>query len=422
MKMKINVEDLSETRKRVSIVIPAEEVALTLKAAYQDAQQNSEVEGFRKGKVPESVVKQKFGKSIEESVASGLIENTYMEALQEKGLKPVSYPSLEPGKIKEGDSFYYAATLDVRPKFEIIGHMDMDIPKNPTEPTEEELNTQLDVLRERHCDYEAVEKKCGQKDMVTVDFYCTVDGEKMDKWDAKNYAFVIEKGAVFPEFEENIIGKGAGDVFEFKKTFPPGYHEKKVSGKHVIFHVTVKAVKQKKLPELNDAFAVNFGIETVAELKYRLKEEIKKHKEKAEKERRKKVYMEKILPAYSFEVPESFRNKYFSRIVNSMMENVRMGVVNPLDRDISGEETKLKYEGMADIEARGDLILDAIADKEGITITDEEVNGAIEEIAGLRNETPEDVKGRLSKEGTLLVLKDGLKREKVFDLVLDKKR
>jgi len=167
---------------------------------------------------------------------------------------------------------------------------------------------------------------------------------------------------------------------------------------------------------------VNFGIETVAELKYRLKEEIKKHKEKAEKERRKKVYMEKILPAYSFEVPESFRNKYFSRIVNSMMENVRMGVVNPLDRDISGEETKLKYEGMADIEARGDLILDAIADKEGITITDEEVNGAIEEIAGLRNETPEDVKGRLSKEGTLLVLKDGLKREKVFDLVLDKKR
>ena len=98
------------------------------------------------------------------------------------------------------------------------------------------------------------------------------------------------------------------------------------------------------------------------------------------------------------------------------------GVVNPLDRDITAEETKLKYEGMADIEARGDLILDAIADKEGITITDEEVNGAIEEIAGLRNETPEDVKGRLSKEGTLLVLKDGLKREKVFDLVLDKKR
>ena len=95
--------------------------------------------------------------------------------------------------------------------------MDMDIPKNPIEPTEEELNTQLDVLRERHCDYEVVEKKCGQKDMVTVDFHCTVDGENLDKWDAKNYAFVIEKGAVFPEFEENILGKGAGDQFEFKR-------------------------------------------------------------------------------------------------------------------------------------------------------------------------------------------------------------
>ncbi|MFZ3072924.1 MAG: trigger factor [Thermodesulfobacteriota bacterium] len=422
MKTKVNVEDLSESRKRVSVEISAEDVAAALKAAYKEAQQDAEVEGFRKGKVPEAVVKQKFGKKIEESVASNLIENTYMEALVEKGLKPISYPALEPGKIKENQAFYYAATLDVKPNFELIGYMDLDIPKNPTEPTEEELNSQIDMLRERHGEYEVSEKKCDTKDMVTVDFHCTVDGVKLDKWDAKNYAFVIEKGAVFPEFEESIAGKGAGESFEFKKTFPPGYHEKSVSGKNVIFHVTVKAVKAKKLPELNDAFALNFGIETVSGFKDRLREEIKKHKEKAEKERRKKAYMEKILPRYSFEVPESFRNKYFSRIVNSMMENVRMGVINPLDRDITADETKLKYEAMADIEARGDLILDAIGEKENITITDEDVSGAIEEIAGLRNETAEAVREHLSKEGTLSVLKDGLKREKVFDLVLDKKR
>src|SRR3989304_5223824 len=143
MKTKINVEDLSEARKRISVEIPAEEVALALKAAYKEAQQDAEVEGFRKGKVPESVVKQKFGKKIEESVASSLIENTYMAALIEKGLKPVSYPALEPGRIKENEAFYYAATLDVRPKFEIIGHMDMDIPKNPTEPTEEDVPAQM---------------------------------------------------------------------------------------------------------------------------------------------------------------------------------------------------------------------------------------------------------------------------------------
>jgi trigger factor len=368
------------------------------------------------------VVRLKFGKEVRASVSKQLVEKTYPEALKEKGFRAVALPEIGMTDIEENAPFTYSATVEVMPRLDVLGYKDIKVERTAVEVTEKEIADNLEHLRESHAQYTPAEKNASEGDMVAVDFYATVEGKRFEKWKAADYHYIIGAGtAAFPEFEDSVKGAKAGASLQFKKPFPSGYHEKHVAGKEVEFHLEVKWVKEKKLPPLDDDFARDLGAKDLGELRERVAAEIRKFKEKRELERRRNVFIDQLIEKNLFTAPESIVNRHYARVVGNLLENVRLGLVDPREANLSSEEVKERYRAVAVRQAKGELLLNCVAEKENIEVAEKDYEKALAELAGGKSISMEAIRERVEKEGVADVLKDGIKREKVFETFLEEK-
>ena len=415
--MKIEVEDISPVMKRLTIEVPEDEVTELVNRFYRELKKDVVIEGFRKGRVPESVLRQRFGKRVMSDVAKNLVERTYPQAVKEKGFKPVSTPDIKMGRCEEGSPFSYTAVVQIKPVIDVKGYEDIECKEVEVDVTDEDVEKSLEQLRQSYGEFHEVEREARKGDMVIVDVELSSRGEKL-QGGTRGYRFILGESARFPEFDTATEGLKSGDTTSFKKNFPEGYHDKLVAGKEVEFHITVKSVKERVLPALDDEFAKTVGFNTLEELKNRVREELKRAKERAERDRIKSEIMDKLIEKNSFELPPSLVDSYFRQIVSNIMEGVRKGVIDPAQQPLTSEEFKARYMRVAEKQARGDIILDAIAEKENIEVTDQEVEGLIKEMAERRGESPEELKENLLKAGIMDAIIDGMRREKVFDFLL----
>lgn len=416
--MKVSIEDLSSIKKRITVEIPAEDVTAMIDEFVGSVKNSAELEGFRKGKAPASVVKQKLGDKLYNEVTVNIVERTYRKAIEEKGIKPLSAPDMEVGRVREGHGFTYYAMIDIKPEFEVKGYKDIKVERKGVELSDADIMEQIRLLAERNARYEEKEGEAVDGDMVVIDISSTVDGAPVEKdGKPKEYNFILGEGSFFPEFEEKAGGKKAGDVVEFTKPFPPHYHDKRFAGKDVIFKMAVKMIKKKVVEEINDEFARNLVCHDLADLKDKVGTELKKMHERAENDRVKKEFMDKLIADNPLEIPDSLTNRYFTQIMQNILEGVRRGVVDPKDMSLNSEEMKDKYREMAARQAMGDLILDAIADKEGINVSGAEIEKTVSDIASMRNEPVETIKARLKKDNLYENFVDGIRREKVFEVL-----
>ncbi len=415
--MKIEVEDISPVMKRLTIEVPEEEVKALVDDYYRELKKEVAIEGFRKGKVPENVLRQRFGKRVMSDVAKNLMEKTYPQAIKEKGYKPISSPDIDIKQCEEGSPFVYTALVQIKPVIDVKGYRGMECKEVTVEVADEDVEKSLEQLRQSYGEFHEVDREARKGDMVVVDVELSCGGEKLEGG-AKGYRFVLGESARFPEFDTATEGLKSGDTTSFTKSFPEGYHDKLVAGKEVEFHITVKSVKEKVLPALDDEFAKTVGFNSLEELKNRVKEEILRAKEKVEKDRVKSEIMDKLIEENSFELPPSLVDNYFRQIVSNIMEGIRKGVVDPAQQPLTPEEFKARYMGVAEKQARGDIILDAIAEKENIEVTDEEVEALIKDMAERRGESPEELRENILKAGIMDAIIDGMRREKVFDFLL----
>ncbi|MBI5599292.1 MAG: trigger factor [Deltaproteobacteria bacterium] len=420
--MKVQIEDISPVKKKLSIEVPAEELADMIKEAFKAVSAGAEVEGFRKGKVPENIIRQKFGKSVMGDVGSRLIEKTYPKAMKESGFKPAGSPDIEVQRFEEGSPFVYSAIVDVRPAAEIRGWRDIRVERRPVEVMDADINNTLASLRRKDVEMRDALRGASEGDVVTVDFVSSLDGKEMEDGAVKGYTFTVGEGSRFPEIEDAVKGVAAGGSATFKKAFPPGYHDNTIAGKEVLFTVTVKSVKEKVLPPVDDAFAKGLSCENLEDLRQKVKEEIKRVKEKSERDRLKKEVMDKLLAENPIDVPDSLVDMHQKRIMDSIREGVRRGMVDPLGWDLTSKDAKERCREMAVRQTRGDLILDDIADREDIKVSTEDVEKAVVEIARGQNQPPQTVFERIKKDGTLPFVAEGIRREKVIDLIIEEKK
>ncbi len=422
--MKVEVEELGPLKKMLKVEVPEEEFSAAVKKEYDALRPEASVQGFRKGKVPEHILRQKFGKQVLGDVARRLIERTYPDAVKESGLKVIGMPDVDIKNLSEGSALVYSAIVDIMPDIDPETYRNIEVKREPVEVTEEEMERNLDMLRERNGQFKDVDRGAGTGDLVTVDFECSVDGEPLKGAGRKDYRFIIgDEGAILPEFEEVAKGAKAGEVRQFTKPFPATYHDKRVAGKDAVFSVRIKSVKEKVLPALDDDFAKDLMCESLDELKDKVREEIRRVKEKAEKERLQKEVLEKIEERNPFDVPESLVDRYYVQVMNNVLDGVRKGLINPMGIDVISDESKKRYREMAEKQARGDIVLDAIADREDIQATDEDVNKAIEEMASVRGESAEAIRARFEEQkGAMAALRDSIRRNKVFDMLLEEKK
>lgn len=417
----IVVEDLGQLKKKLNVTIPTDMVNREIKTAYASLKSDANIAGFRKGAVPMSILKKRFGAKVEEDVKMRLIENTYTQAINEKLLVPVVQPQIEliSPNISEDNPFSYAVTVEISPEINVDGYKGMTLKKEPVEVTDKDLEEAVAKLRESRAGFEDTGAPAKEGDALVVDFEGFLNGEAVKNGKAKDYSIIIGQKTVLPGFDEALIGMNKGDEKELNLTIPANYSEREVAGKDILFKVHVKEVKRSVLPAFDDEFAKDLECENMTQLNEKVRDELTKIKANIEKERLKNCVLDELIGKCNFEVPEALVRKYAALNMKRVMEDLKRGRLATADRNLSPDELSSKYTKVAIRQLQEDLLLDAIAAKEDIKITKAQLDGALEHLAAMRNLSVDEFASRLEREGTLPVIVDGLKHEKVFDVIFE---
>ena len=420
--MKVLVEDVSSVKKRIVVEVPPEDIGREIDVVYRELGAKIAIDGFRKGKVPKALLESRYKDYVMGEVASKLVENSYPKVIKEKNLSPVSRPSIDvKGGIEEGQSFSYTATVEVRPVITAQDYIGMQIKKEEISVSEADVKNGVEMLRERNAYFSEVERPVREMDMVIVDFECFEDGKPIKDMKASEYPAEIGTNTLIPELENALKGVAKGEGKEVTVKFPDKYHNKELAGKEVLFRVKVKAVKEKILPALDDEFAKDLKFNDINYLRDEVRKDIIRHKEAEERERLKGEILAKLVAANSFDIPPALVSNYAQTFVSRALEEIKKGRIKPEDAgDVSPEKLQERYTKIAETRVREELIMDAVARQEGITVSEEEIDLKMKELAAGRYQRFDEFKKKLLESGADRVVAAGILEDKVFDLIISK--
>jgi len=280
------LENISSVKKKIEVTVSADNVTSALKDSYERIKETAAVSGFRKGTVPQSVIKAKFADAINGDVSTRLIDTTYHKALEELALTPLDGPIVEIKTIhpEEGKDFIYTLTFEVTPKVDVGEYLGIDIgSKAIITVSDEDIKKGIDGIRETNIRFKEVERPADDKDMVIIDFTATRNGKAVKGLKGTGYPVLLGETSPMPGLDDALKGLSGGDKKDAELTFPENYSEKKLAGKDVVFHISVQAVKEKTMPDIDDEFAKGLKCDSFEALKEKVASEIKKSKEKEEK-------------------------------------------------------------------------------------------------------------------------------------------
>ncbi|HBA89172.1 MAG TPA: trigger factor [Geobacter sp.] len=383
--MQISVESVNSIKKKLNFEIPADKVSAEIDKAYAEIRKHAAIKGFRKGKVPMGLIEKHYGEKMADDVLKNLVNDSYFTAINEKGLNPVSYPKIESDLLKKGESFKYSATIEVFPEVELKQYEGLELVKEQLALEEGVVPARLKEMQERLAQLApAPEGHAAQMgDYVIFDFKGSMDGVYFEGGSAEDFELELGSGRFIPGFEEQMVGMTAGSTGTVTVTFPESYGNADLAGKPANFEVAVKEIKAKDLPELNDDFAKEFGeeFETLDQLKAKLAEIAQGQEEQRIKAELRDRLMKALIEKNDLEVPEAL----VDRQVNMMLESTKQRLASQrLSLEIMGmteEGYKSQFRDVARDQVKGSLLLDAVAEKESIEATEEEVAAAVADIA-----------------------------------------
>lgn len=258
--MMVSVETTAGLERRMTVQVPAEKIENEIDSRLRRYGKTAKIKGFRPGKVPMQVVRQRYGGQVREEVLNEMMRSSFIEALGQEKLRPAGGPRIEPGKLEQGVDLEYTATFEVYPEITLTGHEGMKIRRPTAEITEADIDDMMDRLRRQRAEWEVTEKAAAEGDQITVDFKGTLDGEPFSGGEGQDVAVVLGRGSMLPDFETGLKGMTAGEEKEVTVNFPDDYGAAELAGRTAVFQVTARAVAVEKLPEFDDAFCESFGI------------------------------------------------------------------------------------------------------------------------------------------------------------------
>jgi len=421
--MKANVEEISSIKKKVSIEIPEDQVTQEVESFYKDVGKKAKIKGFRPGKVPRNILERYFKDYVKAEVIQKLIEETYPKALSEADLHPVSPPVIDPGEFEVGKPFQYSAVLEVKPEVKLEGYTGLKIEGKKEEVKDEEVEGRLKALQNLHANLKTISeaRPIQAGDYVIVDYEASMGGKPLEGGKAIDFTVEVGSGQFIPAFEEKLIGLKPEEEKEIEVSFPEDYGYQKWAGKTISFHVKIKEIKEKILPPLDDEFAKDLGdYSSFEELKAKLKGEIEKEKELGLERQLKDQVMDQLLEANPFEVPESLVEEQTKTLVSDTKLRLAAQGVDLKNLGLSEEKLQEDYKAMAQKQVKTFLILEKIADQEGIAVTDEEADDRLREMSEKMHQKFDVVKRYYEKNGLLPEVKAGIIRDKTLSFLLEK--
>ena len=420
--MKTEVEDLGGSQKKIVCEVPAEEVQKEVDKYCRTLAKEVDVKGFRKGKAPPSVIKRYFRQQINREVASQLVSSSFEEVLKEHSLTPLGEPEIDAPVLEEGKDFAFSIKLDVKPEIEVEDYQGIELEEEPAEVEQEEIQKSLEDLQRAHGDLKGVDEDRGavEGDTVLVDYEAFLDGEPVPNHERKDVYMEIGSQSVKQDVEEALLGSRVGDERKMDVEYPANYLEKNLAGKKVEYRLHVKKILIKELPKLDDEFAKDVGsYENLEALKSRLGEEIQKEKKVRIRNRLEEALLDEILKRNSVDAPRSLVEARHKQ----MMQDARMHF---LSRGLQLEQESEDYQRMeanleelAEKEVKKHLLVEAIAKKESIRVSDEDAETRIREIAQEHEQSLEKVKADIQKqEDGMDRFKSNLLTRKTLDFLL----
>jgi trigger factor len=424
--MKTEFIDVSDTRKNLVVEIPSTVVDAEIDKVSKDYSKAARIPGFRPGKVPAKIVRQRFRDQILHDVAHGLIPRAVDEALRERGVEPVDTPDIRDVVVEEGQPLKFTATFETVPTIDPGDLSSLTLRRATTRVEDTAVEDALARLRERSARYEPVENR-GVKsgDSVLMDLVRTAppaEGEDKPQMDRhENVTVDIGAPANPPGFDQELAGLTPGAEKRFDVTYPDDYTIKELAGTTVTYDVTVKGVRKRVVPELDDEFAKDLGeFDSLGALRRRVREDLEDEaKHESDREVRADL-MKQLAGRVSFEVPAALVDREIDRRVEEFVRRLIEQQIDPMRANINWEEFRERQRDAAAEAVRGALVLDEIARRENLAVSDDEVDAEIARYAERTGRTPAAVRARLDKEGGISRVYSGLRREKAIDFVLSR--
>jgi len=416
----VKVEDISPVKKKLSFDISWVDVKKELDAAYRDMGKKAKVKGFRPGKIPRKILETLYKDNVEEEAISNLVNKYYWDAIKENGISVVSQPDIDQNGIEEEKNFTFSANVEVEPVIEPNDYTGLELEREDKEVTESDIEARLQQIRQMFGTMEeiVIDREVKEGDFTTIDFIGSHDGESLKELTAENYPLEIGSGMFVPGFEEQLIGMRKGESRKIKVTFPEDYRMKRVAGKEVEFTVTLKSLKEKILPEINEDFIRNFEkYETLEDLRKDIKKTIEEENKAQSDAALRNLILSKLLDKNEFEVPAS----YIERQIHYMMEDTRSKMasrgLNIKDIDKLSDTYKDMYREEATKVVKSILLMKSIAAKESLSIDDKEINERVMEMAHRRKQDFNSFKKSLEEADIIESIKNEILNKKVFEFI-----
>ena len=418
--MDVKVEELNTLSRKVTITLPAEEVRGKIDKAYKKLQKEAKMKGFRRGKVPRSVIEKTYKPQVEAEVGEELVQQTYFDIIEKQDFDPVVHPEIDEPAFNDDGTFTYVAKVDIRPEFELGEYKGLEVEEVDITVEDGAVDFELSRIQREMAALKNVEDRAvAMDDVVIVDYQGFHKGNPMKHVKNEDFTVDVGKGQMDPEFEAKLIGMKKGEEASHEVEFPEKHPNPILAGKKVEFRIKVKDVKERVLAELDDEFAkdVNEKFETLDDLKAMIRERLEGDKKSAADGELNDRIMKKLLDVHQFEVPERLVRFEVEQMIKQTEEQLEKSGMNLEAAGLNREELVKNNEPIAIQRVTGDFILKKIAEVEEIKVKDEDLDRAFKRIGDQYSMPVERVKEFFKSRDDLLPLMNEVLNEKILNFL-----
>ncbi len=410
--MSLQVEKLEKNMAKLTIEVSAEELEKAIEQAYQKNKGRIQIPGFRKGKVPRKMIEQMYGKAFfYEDAANALIPDAYEKAVEECEETIVSSPKIVPVQLEAGQPFIFTAEVALKPDVTLGKYKGVEVTKTEVTVTDEEVEADLNRQRENNSRMVTVERPVEDGDIAVIDFEGFVDGNAFEGGKGENYSLGIGSHSFVDNFEEQLIGKNTGDEVDVNVTFPENYQAKELAGKPALFKVSIKEVKEKQLPDLDDEFASEVSdFDTLAEYREDIRKKLAEKKEQDAKNAKEDAAVAAVVADAQMEIPDAMVETQQRQMVDDFAQRLQMQGMNlEMYCQYTGQSPEnmlesVKPEALKRIQSR--LVLEAVAAAENIQASEEDYENEVNRMAESYKMEADKVKEIMGEKGKKQIMDD----------------
>ena len=409
--MQVSVEKLEGLERKLTISVDSSVVDKAVDKKLAEFSKTAKIDGFRPGKIPTRVLKERFGGVARQESMSDIIQESYQEALAETKINPVGMPSVELAESKDGE-FVYTATVEVYPEIELADMSTYSVNQESVSISEEDIDGVIEKLKAQKAGWEDIEREAQEGDQITIDFVGSIDGKEFDGGKSDDAKIVIGSKSMIPGFETGLIGLKTGEASTITCEFPKKYKTEDLAGKEAEFVIKVINVEAPKMPEVDEQFIKNFGVEdgTLESFRAEVKSNMKRELDDALKNKNKKNVMDALLENNSIDAPKAMVDEE----IKALKENIKQYTQQESEFDDA------LFVNDASRRVRLGLIISKIIDVEKLTADEEKVKKAVDDIAAPYNDPQEVVSYYFSQPNMLKNVGAMVVEEEVVDLILSK--